>query len=515
MRKLYTSIHTLITEYLSELEVLLSKPKVNYCLIFIAIVIYTGCYLGHDSLPGNNHQWARGWWGWNDQSMYLNSAKDLSLFNLNASTYWYSLGYPIVGSLFVRYIPEHAFFFPNILFFIGQLGLYYLICRKFISRIETVLLIVLFYSFTFTDFLSCLIVPWNTIPTHFIAYAIIWLLIFKENCRRNIYLSCFLTGIVYWIRPGDAFFMFPLLACSTLSLLDFKKIISTALIGIGICLAFAVAVLLINYHVFGSIYSNYELQSKNIGFLSYDIFQKLYFLLLDGKTVFGETEKMILPHYPWLYLTPVGMLFAFRKIGIRSFGLLGTFLLGSGIYFVYNDYWPYNIYRFHLIHYLYWMLPLLFLFSYYSLRSINRISHSVIFLIITVPIIYTCSIIKLTEVPLFDINLSRAFPKLEKNIAFAVEDIVKTEKFDKKTSILFIEFQGPWSHVDNWSIYIDKEILVRYRDYYIQPKDGGQVVFLAKPCVIKNIHIETSSIKKRPVELLTIKCATTKWSLFN
>ena len=80
-----------------------------------AIVWYFVSYVSHPAMPGNVVNYWMGWFGWYDQGKYLESAKALSDLSLTPDTYFYPLGYPLLGAFFVRFLPRHAFLVPNLL----------------------------------------------------------------------------------------------------------------------------------------------------------------------------------------------------------------------------------------------------------------------------------------------------------------------------------------------------------------------------------------------------------------
>jgi hypothetical protein len=63
------------------------------------VIIYLLGYLGHPALPGNDSARCPGWWGWWDQGQHWKCAAAVATGHLNASTYWYPIGYPLLGAI--------------------------------------------------------------------------------------------------------------------------------------------------------------------------------------------------------------------------------------------------------------------------------------------------------------------------------------------------------------------------------------------------------------------------------
>src|SRR5207248_6796292 len=145
-----------------------------------------------------------GWFGWWDQGQYLKCTVGLAHGSLTQDTYWYPLGYPALGALFYRLMPQQAFFLPDLLLVSGIVLLFYELARRFVTPAEAVLVLAVFV-FSYRGMLSLsLVEPWNTIPTHFLIYAVILLVGFGKPIRRNILLATLCVGLAYLCRPPDA-----------------------------------------------------------------------------------------------------------------------------------------------------------------------------------------------------------------------------------------------------------------------------------------------------------------------
>lgn len=126
----------------------------------------------------------------------------------------------------------------------------------------------------------------------------------------------------------------------------------------------------INQSVFGTWGTPYEGMSwQSIGFFSYPVLPKLYWIFVDGRTFFGEADPGLLFRYPWLALVLPGVIYAVQTKGRAAVAALATLFLNWALYLNYNDFFPSGIYRYSLIHYLAWGFAPLFALSMAALLN--------------------------------------------------------------------------------------------------------------------------------------------------
>lgn len=337
-------------------------------LVIIALV-YLKAYWIYPARPGLNSQFPLGWLGWWDQGQYWKCAASLAHGSLTPETYWYPLGYPALGALFYRWMPQHAFLIPNLLLVAGIAMLFYRIAIRFITPIESALLLAVFTLCYLGTTSISLVEPWNTIPTTFLTYGVILLIGLHRPNGKAVILAAITIGLAYLCRPPDALCLGLILAVAILSLPGWTEKIKFGLASVGILLLFVGTVTLINRAVFGSWRSNYEISSAGIGFGSFPIAEKAFMLLIDGTPLFGERETAVLTHFPWLLVVPPGAVYFVRKFGWSAVAVLSSILGTFVLYFAYNDFWPANIFHYHLIHYLFWTFPLFALLAYVTVRD--------------------------------------------------------------------------------------------------------------------------------------------------
>jgi hypothetical protein len=346
---------------LKRIDRILDSPKALLSFLGVIAVVYTLAYLGHPVLVG--------WWGWWDQSQYLKCTAGLARGILNKDTYIYPLGYSLVAAPFYLWAPTHAFFLPNLVFVLGSAWAFYWIARRLLRPTEAFILIIGFLVFYRGMLLDTLVVPWNTIPTHFLAYIVLYFTAFRQPSQRDVYLASICVALIYPFKLPEFICLLPCVLIAVASLRERKRILRASLI-LGLAVGISVATMLaINFSVFGRFRTNYELAQKTIGVLGYPMLWKFYWLFVSGGPVFRESYQMLLSHAPWLLLVPPGVVYLLQHYGSKAWGTILSIALCFGIYVNYNELNQGNLYRYYLIHYFTWALPLLALITFIGFRE--------------------------------------------------------------------------------------------------------------------------------------------------
>jgi hypothetical protein len=353
---------------LSRLDRILDTPRALLWLLGAASVAYTLAYLGHPILPGNS-SYPEGWWGWWDQGQYLKCTTALAKGALDQESYFYPLGYSLVAVPFYFLAPKHAFFLPNLVFVIGSTWAFYGIARRLVRPTTALLLMIAFVVFYRGMLRDTLVVPWNTIPTHFLAYLILYLTAFRRPSERDVLVASVCLAVIYPFKVPEFVCLLPSVLVAIASLGDRKRVLRA-----GLILALAVTVIVtimltVNFSVFGQFRTKYELIQQGIGVMGYPPLWKIYLLLVSGGPVFRENQQMLLSHAPWLLLTLPGAVRLFQRYRFMALGTILGIALCFATYLNYNDLFPTNFYRFSLIHYFVWTLPLLALITYVGIRE--------------------------------------------------------------------------------------------------------------------------------------------------
>lgn len=333
----------------------------GWLLLVLVGVWYGWAYAHHPLNPGEIPTEQRaGWWSWSDQYKYLRSAQTLAAGQVTPETYHYPLGYAALAAPFVRWLPVHPFFVPNLLLMLATAACWWQLARRWLPA-TVALFVAIVFIITHHELIGLtMVVPWNTLVTQLCLVAGLGLVSATPN-RRIVWLLAALAAAAWWVRPIDALCLAPLLVVATLRLPTWRERTEAGFVGIAIIGAAAVAVGLLNRAVFGTWRTPYEQAAFTmVGFFDYPLGQKLYWTFVDGRPFFGETDTALLPRYPWLFLAIPGLFFWVKREGWAGVAGVATVGLSWLLYLGYNDFFPSSFYRFSLIHYVSWsFLPLL------------------------------------------------------------------------------------------------------------------------------------------------------------
>ena len=351
----------------------LERRIVRWMMLAVVASIYAVSYRSHPLFPGHGDgALQRGWWTWTDQQRYLEEANAISAGQLNRTNYHYPVGYPALGSIFVRWMPVHPFFVPNLVLVLIAASMWWRLARRWLSAVEALIAGSVFVLFHGSLLGVTLVVPWNTIATQATVLTGIWVLLAGSGGRAVLGLAA-LTALTFFVRPIDAVAFLPLLGWAVWRAEPWRERIRVGLLAALIIGAAVAAIVVLNLSVFGQARTPYdEVSLRSIGFFGYPISLKLYWLMLDGQPLFQETEPGLLFRYPWLFFGIPALLFLFRKERIAGVAVALTILISASLYLNYNDLLPSDLYRFNLIHYLVWWFPMVFLLIAAAGRNIVR-----------------------------------------------------------------------------------------------------------------------------------------------
>lgn len=330
-------------------------------LLLALAALYAWAYQRHALNPGSAPTGQRvGWWSWSDQYKYLRSAQELATGRVTPETYHYPLGYAGLAAPFVRWLPAHPFFIPNLLLVLATAAGWWRLVRRWLPALAALFVAIIFIA-THGELIGLtMIVPWNTLVTQFCLVAGLNLVLAVPS-RRVVWSLAALAAVAWWVRPIDALCFAPLLMVATLRLPLWRERAEAGFVGIAIIGAAVLAMGLLNRAVFGTWRTPYEQAAFTmVGFFDYPLGQKLYWTFVDGRPFFGETDTALLSRYPWLFLAIPGLFFWVKREGWGGVAGLAAVALSWLVYLGYNDFFPSSFYRFSLIHYVSWsFLPLL------------------------------------------------------------------------------------------------------------------------------------------------------------
>lgn len=340
-------------------------------LIPTLCVLYTGFYLANPALPGNNLKYPLGWWGWLDQGHYFQSAKALAAGNLAPSQHWFPLGYSLLAAPFVRLMPNHPFFFPDLLCLVASAFFFLRMSRAFgfSGTVGSLLFLVslLFDPRVFGTF----VVPWNTTLVVALTYFSLFLVIVPQaiSIRSAICIGA-CGALVLATRPSDAM-LFAVIGGAMLyralteqgAMRALHVTMATGASAVIVVATFAS----LHFAIYGAHLSTYEIISDQIGFDLRPLPQKLYSFFIDPLPLYGEGEP-ILHHSIWLLLLPFGLVFSWRDFGVRGAVIAGVIMVNILTYVAYVDLDPVKIFKYLNIHYFKLMYPLAALTAAHGVR---------------------------------------------------------------------------------------------------------------------------------------------------
>lgn len=339
----------------------LDRRGTAVALLLVLAGVYCWGYWTHPLNPGSAPVADRvGWWSWSDQYRYLRATQDLAAGRVTQETYHYPLGYSLLGVPFVGLLPAHAYFVPNLLLVLGTAAAWWRLARRWVPG-AVALAVAGGFVATHGGLLKLtMVVPWNTLPTQ-LALLTGLVVLLEMRGPRAVWILAGLAAATWFVRPGDAMCLAPLLIWAVLRLGTWRARILCGAGGMAVIGVAIVAVGSLNLAVWGSWRTPYEQAAHTmVGFFSYPLAEKLYWTLVDARPFFGETDTALLWRYPWLFAALPGVVFWVKREGMAGLACVATLALSALLYLGYNDFFPSSFYRYSLIHYVSWLfLPLL------------------------------------------------------------------------------------------------------------------------------------------------------------
>jgi hypothetical protein len=370
----------------------------TWVFLWSSAIVYTYAYLVNPALPGNNITYPEGWWGWFDQSQYLLAAKSWLAHDLSPGHHFYPPLYPLIGAAFCRWMPVHPFFFFDGAAFVGFIYTFLRFASRYISRVETLAIVVVVIYFNPT-IMENFAIPWSTAGTIAIYSAMILMLMqldrrvsetqVRDSFKTFLVALCFsaIFGLLVVLRPVDAglaAIFFP-----AYLYLQFRRdrllaevnrwqrgLLTCVALGCGLAIGLGLFAIY-NTHVFGSPLGGYvQSTATSSGYFISELPRKAFSLLFDSYTYFLEPDSSIVSKYPWVLLSILGLLVFL----VRGDALLRILALAIVFHFClyapYGDLLPNGVWRYKNIHYFKWMFPYLMLFAWLLVRWVLVSSSS-------------------------------------------------------------------------------------------------------------------------------------------
>ncbi|KJU86845.1 conserved hypothetical protein, membrane [Candidatus Magnetobacterium bavaricum] len=471
--------------YALEASNIFKKHYFKIVLITGVILLYLGAYFMCPSTPTVNQA---GWWGWSDQSLYMQSVAALARFDFRPEIHFYPIGYPAMGAIFYRVMPLHPMLVPNAFFVIVIIVLLYHIYRRFISTVESMIL-TFATIFLHKSILTNLVIPWSTIPTHALTYVIIYLMLFRQYKAVNVVVSYIAGTVIFLCRPGDVLFVVPCFVFNIVNVEDKAEIPSRFITAVLSFLPLLGGVLTFNKLFYDSyVLTPYLTSVSGTGFSFNNFLYKTYIIFIESYSFSGLSYGSLLGYFPWFVIILPGLLYAVKRYGWKILILIVSLLAPLLFYISYNDCDYSTIFKYLVIHYINWTFPLWALFAYMTVRyAWDFLSWRVFSFSLILPIVIAL-FIRLDVVKIncnCDIYTVSQLQSYKNNQGYIIkytggDKTILKVKFNHQELVNGFYLPGwPWGDNTNMSrLTIDNELIKTGRDYKIfNSSVGGVVLF--------------------------------------
>lgn len=358
-----------------------SKPDLVAWLVAILLsFFYISQYLRYFSFQGVAPA-LENWWRWGDQGHYFDSARAFALHDFSSGAHWYPLGYSVLGSLFYKWSPFHAFFWVDLASLL--LTFYFFLCVATRLGVNRTLAALIFFGAVYLQpvIFAQWTIPWTSSPLSAMIWALFAACADHLSGRRRPLLIGALFALIPMFRPIDALVASACaltVAASDLipgeggfsavwtrfkqeTLGEWAKILAAFVVTLAPYLA-------LHLKIYGLHPSDYMLASKQIGLTLNALWWKFYIVMINPRAWFldGAGVAFIAP-----YIVPAwgGMIVAFRRGPVWTMLAL-TLIFHTLIYVSYIDMVPPGLLRFNNIHYWKWTLPAYGLLAWLALREL-------------------------------------------------------------------------------------------------------------------------------------------------
>lgn len=332
--------------------------------VCLAVTFYCVGYWTDPSLPGRSTKYPLGWWEGFDQGQYLRSVVALEQHNYAPDEHLFPIGYPLLGTLFYSWMPQHPFFIPDLFCCIVICLAFIDICGRLVSF--RVALILCFFGVIWSSSVQAnLVRPWTNIPASAAFMTLACLALAPQRDRRRAVVTGVCAGVIFAVRPGDVSYAWPAMAALWLGCHTWREAFQRArwfaaggapIVGVVLYYSFA-----IHGQLVSKAYANANAAYIGFGFASWGI--KLYSFCIDGFTLFGETRTLITV-FPLLFFVLPGVAVFINTLKWRGLAVVLT-QLGAIVYFLaFNDYWISNAFKYQGIRYWLWLIPFIGLYAY-------------------------------------------------------------------------------------------------------------------------------------------------------
>lgn len=367
-------------------ETFAARHLVPILVGLLSIGISLSAYVSNPARPGANSRFPLGWWGWWDQSNYLQSARSFAHLDFGSNHHWYPFGYALLCAPFSAILPLHGFLLPDLLCTLVCYAAFLAFAQAVTVSPAWAALLFLLGTAGSEAIRDVWAEPWNTT----LSSALIWslLALTARHLTREtpgvptsrpgglppLLGMGAIAGFIPVTRPTDTLLVAIWAAGAGVLALQAGLLRRRALLGLSAgALLTLVPSGLLWLRIYGFGPSAYVVVSRNLGFDFEAIGWKTYLLLFSPTPWFtfgaGITQRL-----PWVLPGLAGMLAApwLTQGRVRQLLLLLSAMIVaySLLFFSYVDLLPSGLWRYNNIHYFKWMLPGMALFAFLLLRSL-------------------------------------------------------------------------------------------------------------------------------------------------
>jgi hypothetical protein len=470
------------------------EPRVAWFLVAVA-ALYTVAYLAHPAIPGRPET-PLGWWSWFDQGEYIKSTRAFAAHDFRPSSHFYPPAYPLLGALFVGWMPVHPLFVVDLACFMVYAAGFIAFASTSVGRRWAMALFAFAVPFQYVPIFQQFVVPWTTIPVAAIVAVLAWMAACVASSPLRAAMFGALAGAIAPFRPLDMLLAAPLAAsflgapstsARTLpARVRFVEVARNAMI-LAVTAALGPLVLVAwNLRIYGNVIGAYGTAVQSYGFSIGVLPQKLTALFLDSAALNLEPHAAILERFPWIALAAFGIALTWLDGWSVASALGVSIVLQILVYACYADLSPHGLWRYGNIHYFVWMYPYLALFAFTALsRFRKRTQMRTLALIGAVIGMMVCVAFARQDIPA-SISIRDAG---EGNhiVAVAMAEPRRVNAID------LIGWTGPYYDTLRFHVVVDGRDISRISEFRLLPADSGLRLLFLRPVRASSIVMHAAS----------------------
>ncbi|MBU9221202.1 hypothetical protein [Burkholderia multivorans] len=485
-----------------------------WIFLVCSLVAYVAVYVTYLDSPGNNPVSPDGWWTWFDQGYYLREARALAAGDYSPSNFYYPILYPLIGRIFLHWMPHHPFFLFNGASLLIFVYAFVKVADNYLSRGETFVLTAAALWLNFPE-IENFAIPWTTSGTTLI-YGVAFLILLRQRatCQRGekggavvvvAGLFSILLGSLAILRPVDAGLVaifFPAYIYFSVPhknaeefIAQWRRVLVIAIVLGGGVVFGLLLFALVNIKIFGSPLGGYfQSTATASGYFVEMLPRKTWSLLFDSNSVYLEPTAAIVAHYPWLLLSIVGIVVALVRGDMLLRILALAIVFHFALYAPFGDLLPGGVWRYKNIHYFKWAIPYLALFAWLAIRwimadmgaSLRTRALRAISAVVCISLILTVQF-KIRQID----SVERAGYVMQNG-----DPVIDINWTNRQSPIDFIDYHGVTGgftdvYFGPHRVWVDGRELARIHDFRLLPAPWGVRMLFNRPISGSDIKLTT------------------------